>query len=901
MRNVAATLGVVVILGTGCPRVLLPSAERDDAGPRPHIEHVTVAERSLGGDGGTARPCAYAGDTLVVTGGGWDVATVRLRVGSIELDLEGVTTEELRAVVPADLPEGEITVLSGPRASEPYVQSFCYLGVGHPPAPSFIGEAEPRLVIMASGVGSAQCAPINPATGLPCGLPPNPDGGVLPVQDPACRVAAETQGAVAVTFGLGSTFAVNDPIYQARVYPLVGYSEVGQLPALRNDEFARLSHAAIPYASPSTFSWPDEADAQPGVLVHEGVTLDLTATHFRTHLLGAGQEVLNASTLAGNIILPYLLVTPEKALALGVSSDGVGFAYSLQAYDADGPGEVVQTFPGELPLAAGVLPGSWLAAPGLSMVAHLSRRPLQGGVRLRVLLVDATTGEVLPEAQQVGPVDLQPCAPGDEGCARCASYFAGRGEVASETPMELVPFYTGAMVAVPMRPLSPVAPANEPVCAVFDALGQPYVVELTSQVFRAVTAAALPDCNLAASTVAVVPRLYGEPRAELWMFNQQDTMQIVPTRTMYAALHVDPVTPTFYAIPESGGRVDVLDRNGTLVRSASVLGAPWDAWPMSRERGGVLVIYPTMLMHADSSGQVLSSRLVRMPYSAAVETDERGAPAAVWAAQPRNVQTVAGTNFYQVDLLRYDVTATGADFGKESTRLGLPDVWVTGALPRVVTEEFALVHYFGVANNNGNACQQAAVGAEADWVELVPRDGSSGTLVACNALQGLHDPVREVLYIVEQRPGEAVPFFLRTWDVSGGTPVELAEQALFPMSGAILPGGGLLGVFFKLQSFSFELGLLDVDAARQPVYRVLEADAPFSQVPLVASPDGRRLYAGTEGNIIEFAIEGEGDEMRLRSLSQVKVAGTPVGLRMDPQGTRLVYVTRDEQTVGLVE
>ena len=155
----------LVLLQCACPRLVAPPTP-EPVTPQVVPMEVLRARVEPVRDGawrtGSGQVvCGFVGDTLVVEGRGWDPGVARIQVGGAALDVATDSTETvLRAVIPADLVDGSISVISGERASPINGVGFCALGLGHPPAPSYTGPVEPRVTIVAAGTAGPRCPPI---------------------------------------------------------------------------------------------------------------------------------------------------------------------------------------------------------------------------------------------------------------------------------------------------------------------------------------------------------------------------------------------------------------------------------------------------------------------------------------------------------------------------------------------------------------------------------------------------------------------------------------------------------------------------------------------------------------------------------------------------------------------
>jgi hypothetical protein len=167
MLRAAAAL---FLLATGaCVRVTLPSTPdggvtvpsfrvdtvRVEPDRSPYLSFTTAQDGPAVG--------AFAQDTLVITGTGWEPGAVQVRVGGRTLTSVVATASELRATIPVDLATGPVTLTSpGRRGGDGPTTVLHYLGPGHLLSPRFINQLEPAVVI--TNVRSP--GPENPPAGV---------------------------------------------------------------------------------------------------------------------------------------------------------------------------------------------------------------------------------------------------------------------------------------------------------------------------------------------------------------------------------------------------------------------------------------------------------------------------------------------------------------------------------------------------------------------------------------------------------------------------------------------------------------------------------------------------------------------------------------------------------------
>ncbi|MBI5494816.1 MAG: hypothetical protein HY904_07285 [Deltaproteobacteria bacterium] len=887
------TLGILAWSVCGCVRVVVGGP-----GAGPHIDEVAVEPQREAPQGAGSLTCGFSGDVLVVRGSGWDPATVQVRIGGTELVRVSADEGEVRGAVPLQAVEGDITVLAGDRASAPAAQRFCHLGPGHLPAPAFQGVVEPRVTILASGPGGMPCPP-TPSTGTGAGTCATTDGGV----DPHCTLLEGERHAVSVSFALGSTFSVTDPLFVARVYPEVGASQVSEVARLSAGERVRIPHATASHGEPFApqLFMPSFHDDPAGVVVQEEVVHE---QGFSSRILVGGAPVFSRGSQDNAFIMPQLMLTDAYGVALVASVDAtVGRAVTAQLLQLDGTLLEEVDLSGRVLVAASLVSARWLGQSRGAAVVAITR---DAGLTPSTLYLDILTRNDTGAAQIVHGVPLtedscdSPLLPAGAaaGCHTCVRASLERAGAANAVPQELAPLAPFLFLAAPMRPLTPLQETSEALCGVGivpqPILGRlPWAMQLlaSDQEVRVAAVAVLPECSAEAARIALVPSIAGQRPRQLWLV-ENNSVSIHPTRTVYAQVHADPVVPVFYAIPSSGGRVDMVDQTGALARSAHVLGTPALALPYPSDADGLLVAWPALLGRMDATGNIVQHASMDLPLGVAAEQDAGGNLVGVWrpertggSASP-NAMTLVGT-------------APGDGFGQPVRSVAMPAVAFAAPLTRVGQWLVSLAWRQGSPAGPAG-CDPVLVAVDVE--------SSTGTAdLGCNAVGAMAETAQPTLYGVFRASGvelTSLPYRLDAFDMTAAQPTAL-PLPYFPANVAPHPAGGVVGVFVDPASFSLRMGHLSVAFAAVPpdTYREFTTQpAPFIDPPLAVSPDGRRLYAGLEDLVMTFELvhDDTGALADARVLGQVPVRGVPAALAMDPSGSRLVYLAPETQEVGLV-
>ncbi|MEW5848263.1 MAG: IPT/TIG domain-containing protein [Myxococcota bacterium] len=442
-------------------------------------------------------------------------------------------------------------------------------------------------------------------------------------------------------------------------------------------------------------------------------------------------------------------------------------------------------------------------------------------------------------------------------------------------PSALHPLVPGGLVLAPAAASDPFEQRASPMCVVDGYSGELGGLGLT---VSAVTT--LPSSRAEDARIMLVPSL-GQPLREVWTYSYADGFRRVPTVEQYVELHPDPDLAIVYAVPAQGSRVDMLDPDGELSGSFSVMGTPLHAWPVDAT-GRMLVVYPQVTLLMDASGTVLKHQLLEAPLSFRAQRAD-DVTEALWVIQPRGDDAA--------DLARYRLEPDGETLLVEELRVAAEDagVYPLGFLGnRFVGFDFSPAALVNCVESY--ALSLVTVSSSGLEVQPIP-DSCSVDLVAINPSSGN-------AYF---RYGEGEDTLMRTVDLHTGTMVATGQRP--PASMTAVPGGGVVGVFFNLEIGTFELGQVD----RNHAYTSL-GTAPAFLAPMVVSPDGRRLYIGGEGSVTELELgldvsqgaQGSISVVSATSLGSTPVAGNVTSLAMDPTGARLVYVDNSAQRVGLV-
>jgi hypothetical protein len=543
----------------------------------------------------------------------------------------------------------------------------------------------------------------------------------------------------------------------------------------------------------------------------------------------------------------------------------------------------------------------------------------------------AYTCASIPGCAELGEVALRECAASGDGCEQLRRCVLGEdpqcrvnsryarlttGEFESRArciwstcsdapPRQLVPVWPGHFLVLPPSGGDPLERTASEMCVL--ELGLPSVEPMGID-FPVSAAAVFPSSTPGEPIRVFLIRDDNGPTREILFFDSRDGFGLAPTRTSYAALHVDPILPLVYALPVSGGRVDMLTRDGSLVSTASVLGPPVDGWPLDQEDGRVLLVNGAGAMLVDRSGMPSQFEpSVFLPAATLLEGEPGRNPVAAWTV-------VSGEESPVGYLLR---TPLDLDSGRvEPFQLmaqldsDLPGGSILRRLQPVALDPDGMVFQV-VADIPGGGVLRLA--RTPPVTEPVPPGGTGVlTLAAFPAPGGTnsfvsHDPRNRWLYVntylgdhntVLQRLSLA-PDGVTTTVTGDGVPRVTALAA------AVLPSGVLVGTFV---TNNVELGAVDVAGRYR---RLLEGSPPFGEASLVVSPDGRRLYAGVENGVVEVALDAAGEDVLCldaaaevpvcpRVLQVIPFTGRPDVLRVSHSGSTLLVLDAARQSIHLL-
>jgi hypothetical protein len=963
--------GVGVLLLAACVRPAIPAG---GSGPgRPTVTETWVLERRPvpGGWDGGARPdltCGFLGDTVVVTGEGWDPDTAEVEVSGVTLDRVTARAQgELRATITWCFPEGPVAVVSHGKRSQPSAARLCCLGPGHPVSPTFRGVTEPSITINAASVAGAPCSPWE-------------RGAAAQEAAGHCGDLARLAEVVGVSFTLGPTQTFKDPVFVSRLHPMLGLSEMAELP--RRDggaDWARLVNAAVPYGTLAEL-WGAEEDggvrpvtAYPHVATVEGVILDSDGGLAMRVWLGDRLRATSTVQADGGPTAPGTwgrLVPPlarhrDHWLAMEgrVGTQGeVGYVLHWLPHNGTGQGDATWARPRSIPVATGVIPSSRIQGllgaglpPGVIHVTVARAVAPDASPSLEVNLVAFPDGEQPPRAlcdettgcdqggAQVPWLTLtaRNCL-GRPDCLACVRELSSRLPVDQASLLEVASLDPDTVVFLPGRPPTPQYTERSAVCGLSRAPQGVGLFGMSPGQLSVSAGTVLPPGEpawqpqpdggwLAVEDPAllVVPvRGATAPEPELWRIGLASGMQVLPARQAYASLLAEPGGTRLFAFPATGGRVDVLNLEGRLLRSVSVLGTPGDVLPLSGQDAPILAVYPHLVVRMDAAGRVTHHR--SGDFSMPVLWTSHGGNSAeqVWVARLGGAQGASALSVARVDL------RSGPAFGDaQEWPTGVEALWARPVATRerdgAVTSVILLVVQ-AAADFLGLSCPAGESHAQPShvfWLAEVDVTGAGGQVprvLNCNAMDAVADVEAGLVYVLDilSPPAPAdggVPdtstdtnVVTVVLDLTGtDTRARVVSGSRIPVAIVPEPGVGMVGVFFSEASFEYELGRW-LHPAHCPDFGdegtpelCFEhwGPAPFAEGSLVLSPDGTRLYVGVQDAITvqELRRPADGGPLTPGRASQVAVRGKPTRMVMDPAGARLMYVSREDQVVGLVE
>ena len=903
-------LGVHLAVVLACPRLVTP--ETAGAATLKVDEVRALIPRPVPA-GNPADLCVFAQDILVIRGSGWSAQEVEVEVGAQELPLVLRTATELQARIPDDLEGGPLSVFSLGRAGGETGKQVCALGPGHPRRGAYLGSVEPALTLQASGT-----------TYLPC-LPGASD------TNPYCQQAGLSAGVVGVGFQLTPTATFQDAIYLSQMNPLTGSVAITAAPEPPGQNVGRQIIQVFPMltaAELGVIAYYDNVANR--YLLAEEAFPNAAFDQFNTHLWAATQRVEDASAqlvwssrgpavsgtvlktqmgrVAGGVVHMTQMVQPNM---LGWFSD----ASVTVSLDPDSGARRSFVIPRALAVAAGTMDARVLS-PALEdsavyLVLSLSVDTQGQGMvhALRVLpngqadMLCGTAGSLQP----CGAGVVQPAYQGPVTClgGSCTPCLNDLLAAVSLNALDLRPVAQNALLVTPSRSFSPLSVPEASMCMLTlgpTALG---MTLLSGQRFSAVTTVPREaDGGGTATAFLGVPLEGSQIQPVLWSLSQEGAVRI-PTPTAYLALHTDPSGALVYAIPQKGGRVDVLLPDGRLVASTPVLGPALGAALVPDTPGHVRVAYSGGVLETDAAGTVVASRITPLLGLAVFSQDATQA-----YALSTTLHDAGGTvpQVTAVELLTLDVgaaagAAAGA-FGQETARTALP----LTAGKSMFLVEVGSAHALVVASGAGpgDFCQptvNGAPGASAAWVQ--PLDGATSMdQPLCHAVTGIIHRDEQRAYVVSIDPLNTPDAGLYVVDLTVA-PLRYVRVPLYvPLTLAADPQGGVLGVFFSFETLRYSLGRLVLDMSTDPPgtdYTDLGL-APFTDVSLVVSPDGRRVYAGDRGRITEMQLDHpDGSSATLTVTRQLPIVGRAHRLLMDASGQRLLYVDLEEFGVGVLE
>jgi hypothetical protein len=894
-------VGVLLVLTSGCPRPAFPGSPDGGALARVLVEAVEVASPRVGltgPDGGwvsfldtPGTVSAYAGETLRITGEGWDdpLAT-RVEVEGTALQVTGgLTGREVLVAVPEDLPSGTLRVtVRGVTATSPV--TVRYLGAGHLRLQRSRGVVRPQVSLQAG----SYLAPAESGDGTTAVTPREP------VQ--------------AAAFNLGLSPDPRDPQYLASI-SRAGHTTLTPAPdcGSREDGVDCLMVSTTPYLDRETLE-VRVAGLQRIFGVDGGMDTFRAA-------LGPGRETDPEPGLRGPIHRRVVSTSLGpwigfQAWRVGMEGDTPWVGVALLGNRADGGVldrlEHDARLSGVVPVAAGTVQVDEapeelrLAAPSLA-VAHCRGRGL-----LEVTLFSLGGDSTGVRRDLVPDVASRSCDLCDRWPTNARALFA----MVPPVLRELVVVNRRTWVLLPPRDRSSLEAGEAPCVLDFGRepatptqesppfLQTPLEVKATSAAVVSETGTSLLALSSSASPLGASRVVERVTPLEL-VRDGRATTQRLPTQELFAEVFGDPRQSLAYALRESGDVLDVVNADGLGVDALSVLGTPLAAWPVPG--GKVATARRHSLMVMDLSG-FPSPFLPTEPFPlgrAALERDRQGRVVAVWGG----LHHAAGGQPHAA-LQRWAVSPTGAVTVPEGPEPGFSwekDGAGTGEVaPLFVSDTWVVVETSaGVPGHGCNGVTGLAVARRSDG-RLDPLDG------VCGATALDFNPWLGLLYLTAPVAQGDRMLGLKVVDVATGDSLDppaggVAKRPPFANLVA-LPGGSALGV-------SVEPGYQTrwmACVTRQHEFVSLGPN-PFNEGPLLLAPDGTRLYAGSGRQVLEIPLEAldqrgcppvvdpSNRTPSLSVTSRIPVEGIPTRLEADPTGERLVWLDEQAQVVGVVE
>ncbi|MEW5851818.1 MAG: hypothetical protein AB2A00_23715 [Myxococcota bacterium] len=955
--------------GLGCPRVVGPAPLVDekpegdagipDAGTPPVIESIEVIPNRSGVDGGVLWR-AFAGDLLRVTGRNWNRELAQLYVGSTLLALRpGSSDTQLEADIPNEMTSGVVRVVSDGRSGVSF-DEVRFLGPGHLQALRSHGAIEPQLAITAAGTGLPNfCAQTDV---------PSLDGKEEPVGIGVVGTCFGGQAADSLVVGFNLGLAPDPTAMKYLATVSLQQRTTTEMFQEMRDAGVAGAHVEylqpVEFYTQGGDAVVGEGRYVLPVGVEQVVRQDSPGDAPRlTRRIRAGwwtsDELEVRAPLVhpgGYLAAPFLMVVEM----LGVQD------YRLRTVSfPDGTVQVepvANTETHAVPVAMGMVGPGVLPRAGheyqnvLLVLACEETAPQQWQLTAQVYDVGETPDTVTPAGKaelMVGnsmSCEYQLCSP---------SWDPTSGQPLPPAPpagiLEIVPWQTDAFALVPAAvDYSASVTSTAVQLCVLDTSGKmpdggvgpgPWppdnggVPDLSDGGVRSLDDggsvptdgdAGIPDggegdasrparvdLGPVVRNAAVLPsagRVLGLPptdptdpsgaRRLVSYDNLQAAAygqggQTVSTSVAYRAVRsYDGLTAV--AIPTSGGQVDKLTAEGTLLDRVSILGQPRGAWPL-RQAGKIAVAHERSIMITDVSGYPSPFQVsYGLPfYTVASMADDEG-----------HVRWLLTTELYESTwvMLRWDLESPALAVDVEMVEpAGKPFI-----LPLATTETSILALRIRNSVEVESPCPTQGVppggGAEKPaqdaWMVVLPRGG---------------DPNNKPEVVVPETCGWGYPYlsaqadrlYLYTTDIFGRPKLVTVDFSVAPFvvdtrlgggvyPGVALPSGALLGIFVHEPLYAPELGCLGRDGQY-----VSMGPPPFLDGSIVASPDGRRLYVGTQGVLLEMAMaprdNGPAGCPDVEVLSRTPISATPDQMTVDPTGRRLVWSDSEGQTFGMVE
>ncbi len=915
----------------------------------------------------------YAGEILVISGRNWSAAEVTVTVGGVSLALlEGSTNTMLRVLVPANMPNGPVRVETTVSRRDSAHQ-VVVLGPGHLVNLAERGLIQGQAVVTASGALqgcdlayptmwddtgaalNAQCSPYNSAAAgmavafVP-GLRANGQDAMywrgLSVTGLDNNVK-DWFGRVPVPAALEDVPVTGQYLVDLRSYVdvLDGGVEAGpvqaQLPAALQVVFARdtaaIQRVVTPFAA--TPPLPDAVGPLFATLVDNAMLQGLPSRGVRLFTLRAYADSNRTPALAVDVV--EHLAQPDGTLgaqALGGSPGGGPLEQRVAAagmFDLNQlavellgptvpPGPVPPSLPGFVLLTCGPAPAEFNPTLELHPYALVDITGQDGPAWTPLPPITNITGSCaqtlcpfippLPD-MDAGVTALPPTLP------RLVPWQVGTLVVEPTKDTSVFGLTEGLPCVILTRPVAPDAGFVEEDAGMFGGTGNGDPAGAQCDAGPCPTADLL--YNLSGSAVAISRNFANQAQQLHALRNHRvlatvdsvsaETTFAAPTELVTAAPYgtvlTDPLTGFLLGVPQWGSAVDVLypgSGSASPFLRIPLAGDVLGAWPLHGSQGAILVAHQHLAMVLDVGGNptvVLPQPGTPFDGFARME-DGTGANQHVVAALFEGTPALF--------LWRTDQASLGAPVLREDP--------VYRALRPVAARDGRVLYW------RDKGIKDMPIGGLGGPGEVPPEVLAQSCRVdlAVVDLEGTRVPQP----VAESCRSEPVGVFLdqqgRIWIPDVDSEVGTAQlrvvnpdrsshvlRGVEAVSFTQLPSGALLAtVVMEGPPQQLALGCLTSDGTTVSLRDV--GPPPTLDGPILVSPDGRRIFAGTVNSLLELEVpplDATGCPppsttevpVPIPVTRRITLPGSPSLLSMNRAGDRLIWVDETAQLVGLAE